>query len=78
MDKKEFEKRLKKNKLKLSDFATLCGLPYDTVTGWNRQGKNPPVWVLSWFDNYEKAKSYEYIKNKVFDIENITKEDKQD
>lgn len=80
MTQKDFNDKLKKLNLNLDDFAKLVNLPAGTVYGWNRQGKNPPAWVLSWFDNYEKKQEYEYIiKNQVINmIENITKGNKQD
>ncbi|WP_267525239.1 hypothetical protein [Campylobacter sp. MG1] len=71
MTQKEFNDRLKKNGLNLDDFSKLIDTPVGTIYNWNRKDKTPPNWVVSWFDNYEKAKSYEYIKNKVFEIEKI-------
>jgi len=35
------------------------------------KNKHLQGWVKSWLDNYIKSKSYEDIKEKVFDIEGI-------
>jgi len=33
--------------------------------------QNIPYWVKSWLENYIKAKSYNEMKEKVFEIEKI-------
>ncbi|MBZ8002660.1 helix-turn-helix domain-containing protein [Campylobacter canadensis] len=70
MTKKIFIARLKRNHLSLDDFAKLTNIPAGTVYGWNRENKTVPNWVESWLDNYEKAKLYDLLKEKFFEIEN--------
>ncbi|MCV3428228.1 XRE family transcriptional regulator [Campylobacter sp. IFREMER_LSEM_CL1904] len=66
----EFESILKKYNLTKKEFASLCDLPYQTLMNWKQSDKTPS-WVKSWLENYIKAQSYEELKNKVFEIENI-------
>ncbi|MBZ7995148.1 hypothetical protein AVCANL279_07460 [Campylobacter canadensis] len=63
MSGKEFNERIKKLGLSVSEFAELTGLTKDAVYGWSRNSKTTPDWVKSWLDNYEKALLLENIKN---------------
>ncbi|WP_169975837.1 XRE family transcriptional regulator [Campylobacter sp. RM16191] len=68
MNREEFKDFLAKSNINKKELAELLNLPYGTVNNWGTS--NPyPDWLKSWFENYIKAKSYEEIKNKVFDIE---------
>ncbi|QKG29180.1 XRE family transcriptional regulator [Campylobacter sp. RM16187] len=72
MDINKFEEVLKSINLNKKDFAEMTGLAYQTIINWGSTNK-VPSWVDTWLDNYIKAKSYEEIKNKVFDIEKVQK-----
>jgi len=69
MKKQEFDNILKNNNLTRKDFAQLSGIQYTTVGKWNDADRKIPAWVKSWLENYIKSKSYEDIKDKVFEIE---------
>jgi hypothetical protein len=60
MNKDEFTQILKNLKLSKKDFATLTGVPYQTIMNWKDK---TPVWVDSWLDNYSKAE----LGNKVIE-----------
>jgi DNA-binding transcriptional regulator YiaG len=66
----EYEKLLNKANLNKRDFSEISKVPYQTLMNWNRN-KQVPNWVKPFLENYIKAKSYEDIKNKVFEIEKI-------
>lgn len=63
MTGKEFNDRLKKLGLNVSEFADLTGLTKDAIYSWSRNDKTTPEWVKSWLDNYEKALLLDNIKN---------------
>ncbi|MBZ7977893.1 hypothetical protein AVBRAN12654_03755 [Campylobacter sp. RM12654] len=63
MTGKEFNDRLKKLGLNVSEFADLTGLTKDAIYSWSRNDKNAPTWIKSWLDNYEKALLLDNIKN---------------
>jgi len=69
MKKQEFDKLLKDINLTRKEFANLTKLSYGAVSNWNDEKKPVPGWVKSWLENYIKSKSYEDIKDKVFEIE---------
>ena len=69
MTKSEFSDKLKTINLTKKEFANLANISYNTVNNWNDEKKPVPSWVKSWLDNYIKSKSYEDIKEKVFEIE---------
>lgn len=68
MDVLKFEETIRNMNLTKKDFADLTGVAYQTIINWGSTNKIP-AWVDSWLDNFIKAKSYEEIKNKVFEIE---------
>ena len=68
MDINKFEEVLTYINLTKKDFADLTGVAYQTIINWGSTNKIPP-WVDSWLVNFIKAKSYEEIKNKVFEVE---------
>ena len=69
MKKEEFTSILKQENLAKKEFANLANISYNTVNNWNDTNKPVPPWVKSWLENYIKAKSYEDVKNKIFEIE---------
>ena len=71
MTKKEFDNTLKQIALTRQEFCRLTGLAYSTVANWNDEKLPIPSWVSSWVENYEKAKSYESMRDQVFRIEKI-------
>ena len=71
MTKKEFDNTLKQMALTRQEFCKLTGLEYSTVANWNDEKLPIPSWVSSWVENYEKAKSYEAMRDQVFRIEKI-------
>lgn len=70
MDIKTFEAKLSELNLSKKEFATMVGAVYNGVVNWNSKGETPK-WVDSWLENYEKAKSYEAMRDQVFRIEKI-------
>lgn len=70
MDIKTFEAKLAELNLSKKEFAAMVGAVYNGVVNWNSKGETPK-WVDSWLDNYEKAKSYEAMRDQVFRIEKI-------
>ena len=71
MTKVDFTKVLDSLHLSKKEFAKLSNIAYNTVNNWNDETKPIPSWVESWLENYIKAKSYEDVKNKIFEIEKI-------
>ena len=71
MTKQDFDTTLKEVGLSRQEFANLTKLSYGAISNWNDEKKPVPGWVKSWLDNYIKSKSYEDIKEKVFEIEGI-------
>lgn len=71
MIKEDFNKKIKELGLSREDFSKMVGLSYGAVSNWNDEAKPIPPWVESWLENYEKAKSYEDVKDKVLEIEGI-------
>jgi DNA-binding transcriptional regulator YiaG len=68
----EFKELLKTAGLNKKQFAELLEMQYNTVNAWG-SNNNIPSWVKSWIENYIKAKTYDSIKNKVFEIEGLKK-----
>lgn len=73
MNKSDFSNILTTLNISKKEFAELSNISYNTVNNWNDDTKPIPSWVESWLENYIKAKSYEDIKNKVFEIEKVEK-----
>lgn len=71
MKKDEFDDALKRIGMSRQEFADITNLSYGAVSNWHDEKKPVPGWVVSWLDNYIKAKSYIDIKNKVFEIEKV-------
>lgn len=72
MELAEFKELLKVAGLNKKQFAELLEMQYNTVNAWG-SNNNIPSWVKSWIENYIKAKTYDSIKNKVFEIEGFKK-----
>jgi len=68
MNREEFNKLLKQANLSKKEFCGLLKISYPSVNNWGTS-KDVPYWVKSWLENYIKSKSYEDIKDKVFEIE---------
>ena len=68
----EFKELMKIADINKKDFAELLGTSYNCVNNWGTNGREYPYWVKSWLENYIKAKSYDSIKDKIFEIENIS------
>ena len=69
MNREEFNNLLKQANLSKKEFCEFIDLNYNTVNTWGSSKINIPKWVKSWLENYIKSKSYEDIKDKVFEIE---------
>lgn len=70
MTHNEFLEYLHKANLSKKEFSVLTGVVYSTVGNWSNTNK-VPAWVESWMENYLKAKLYDQIRSKVFEIEKI-------
>ncbi|WP_313956430.1 helix-turn-helix domain-containing protein [Aliarcobacter cryaerophilus] len=70
----EFKQLLKEANLTKREFSELLKISYQGVNNWGTNGREYPYWVKSWLENYIKAKSYDMIKDKVLEIENISKD----
>ena len=70
----EFKQLLKEANLTKREFSELLQISYQGVNNWGTNGREYPYWVKSWLENYIKAKSYDMIKDKVLEIENISKD----
>lgn len=57
-----FKKRLTELNLTKKEFATIIGMPYQTVANWNQKNQTS-AWVDSWLENYAKAKKYDFLIN---------------
>ena len=57
-----FEKRLTELNLTKKEFATIVGMPYQTLMNWNQKNQTS-IWVDSWLENYVKAKKYDFLIN---------------
>lgn len=68
----EFKQLLKNADLTKREFSELLQISYQGVNNWGTNGREYPYWVKSWLENYIKAKSYDMIKDKVYEIENIS------
>ena len=69
----EFKQLLKEANLTKREFSELLQISYQGVNNWGTNGREYPYWIKSWLENYIKAKSYESIKDKVFEIEGLSK-----
>ena len=69
----EFKQLLKEANLTKREFSELLQISYQGVNNWGTNGREYPYWVKSWLENYIKAKSYESIKDKVMEIEGLSK-----
>lgn len=72
LDINEFKELMRAAELNKKDFAELLNTSYHCVNNWGTNNRDYPYWVKSWLENYIKAKNYDLIKDKVFEIENIT------
>lgn len=70
MDKTEFAELLKAAGLSKKEFAEIIDITPGSLNNWGST-QNIPYWVKSWLGNYIKAKSYNEMKEKVFEIEKI-------
>lgn len=73
MTKKEFNDKLKKLNLSISEFSKLSNLPYQTAVSWNDDKRPFPAWVSSWLENYEVAKNYKHLQEKAKKYDDIKK-----
>ncbi len=73
LSNEDFKQLLKNAELSKLSFSELLGTSYQGVNNWGTNGRDYPYWVKSWLENYIKAKSYDDIKDKVFEIEGIEK-----
>ena len=69
----EFKQLLKEANLTKREFSELLQISYQGVNNSGTNGREYPYWVKSWLENYIKAKSYESIKDKVMEIEGLSK-----
>lgn len=69
----EFKQLLKEANLTKREFSELLQISYQGVNNWGTNGREYPYWVKSWLENYIKAKSYDMIKDKVMEIEGLSK-----
>ncbi len=69
----EFKQLLKEANLTKREFSELLQISYQGVNNWGTNGREYPYWIKSWLENYIKAKSYESIKDKVMEIEGLSK-----
>lgn len=72
MELVEFKELLKEAGLSKKQFAEILDMQYNTVNAWG-SNNNIPTWVKSWIENFIKAKTYDSIKNKIFEIEGLQK-----
>lgn len=70
MDKTEFAELLKAAGLNKKEFAEVINITQGSLNNWGST-QGIPYWVKSWLENYIKAKSYNEMKEKVFEIEGI-------
>lgn len=70
MDKIEFMELLKVAQLSKKEFAEIIDITQGSLNNWGST-QNIPYWVKSWLENYIKAKSYNEMREKVFEIEKI-------
>ncbi|PAF50428.1 hypothetical protein [Helicobacter sp. 13S00477-4] len=71
---KKSELTIKLNHIGISkkEFSELADISYNTVNNWNDRDKPVPTWVASWLENYQKAKCYDELKKKVYEIEKMS------
>jgi len=63
MDFKTFKETLKKSGLTIKEFANICGLNPNSISGnWKKDDK-VPQWVESWLNNYIKSKTLDSVKD---------------
>lgn len=70
MTKEKYNEKLKNLGITKKELASMLGVAEQTVNNWGSTNK-VPYWIESWLDNYEKAKTYSDIKEKIFKIEGI-------
>jgi hypothetical protein len=73
LSNEQFKQLLKDAELSKKDFSELLGTSYQGVNNWGTNSREYPYWVKSWLENYIKAKTYDNIKDKVFEIEGVEK-----
>lgn len=69
MTRQELNDKLELAGITKKELCEIVGLNYPTVNNWGAPTVPVPKWVESWLDNYIKAKSYEDIKERIFEIE---------
>ena len=72
MDFQTFKETLKKSGLTIKEFAKMCGLNPNSISGnWKREDK-VPQWVKTWLQNYIKAKTLDNVKDVICSDESTT------
>ena len=78
MDFETFKQTLKRCNLTIKEFAQMCGLNPNSISGnWKRDNK-VPQWVESWLQNYIKAKAIDNLKDMICDEPSSPIGDKND
>lgn len=73
MDRNEFNSLLKQANLTKKQLAEIIGMQYSSVNNWG-SSQEFPKWVESWLQNYIKAKTYEEVKDKLYEVFKFEKE----
>ena len=69
MEYEQLSDRLKKLGISKKKFAEITHQGVTTITNWKSEEKTIPAWVEVFLDNYEKALTYDLIKDKICQIE---------
>ncbi|ABS51466.1 acyl carrier protein [Campylobacter hominis] len=72
MNKQEFQALLKKAGINKKELSEISGIPYPTVNAWGSRTPYPP-YIDFLLKNYIKSKIYEDIKDRILEIEKISK-----
>jgi len=70
MTKEKYNEKLKELGITKKELASMLGVAEQTVNNWGSTNK-VPYWIESWLNNYEKAKTYNDVKEKIFKIEGV-------
>ena len=62
MTRDEFKQLLEKAALSKKEFCQEVGLQYNAVNQWGSNGRNVPVWVESWLNNYIRLQAYDKLR----------------
>jgi len=68
MDFKTFKETLKQCNLTIKEFAIICGLNPNSISGNWKKDNRVPGWVKPFLNNYIKAKTLENAFNSVKDV----------